>query len=299
VSAAPPGWLVVGSTAAGSSGQDLIEAVAGRLAGTAPAEVAVTADPDELEDVLLRCGERVLVAVGGDGSAHVVVNALERTGLLHRTTVGFVPLGTANDFATNLGMSADPGEAGEQLIAGRRRTVDVIEALPHGAVEPELVVNAVHAGLGVIGAERATPMKPVLGPLAYPVGVATTAAVYRGRAVRLRVDGELVDVDGPLLAVAVANAPRLGGVELVPDACIDDGVIDVLAVPARPWSARVRAIKHVAGRDTESVEVVRGRSVELTGDVGELDADGEPMSGGRGCRFDVRPGALTVLAPGV
>ncbi len=51
----------------------------------------------------------------------------------------------------------------------------------------------------------------------------------------MRVDGETLDLGGPLLAVAVANAPRLGGVELVDEADLEDGVLDVLAVPGRPW----------------------------------------------------------------
>jgi len=95
----------------------------------------------------------------------------------------------------------------------------------------------------------------------------------------------------------VANAPRLGGVELVPGADIADGVLDVVVVPARPWSARLRAIRRAAGRDTDSVTVTRARTVEIEGDIGELDADGEAIDIEGGCRLEVRPGALTVLRP--
>nr|WP_249419716.1 diacylglycerol kinase family protein [Rhabdothermincola salaria] len=288
--------MVVGSTSAGSSGRELIETVAGRLAGDGPTEVAVTSSPEDLDDALGHLGDRTLVAVGGDGSAHVVVNALERVGLLSSATVGFVPLGTANDFATHLGMSAEPREAADQLRHGHRRAVDLM-AVSDGGHAAELVVNAVHAGLGVLGAERATPLKPFLGRLAYPVGVAATGAVYRGLRSRVRIDGQAVDVDGPLLALAVANAPRLGGVELVPGADITDGALDVIVVPARPWVARLRAVRHAAGRDTDAVTVTRARTVELDGDVGELNADGEAIDVGGSCRIEIRPGALRVLCP--
>lgn len=291
------GWLVVGSTSAGSSGRELIEAVAGRLASDGPAEVAVTASPAELDPILGACHDRVLVVVGGDGSAHVVTDALRRADLLARTTVGFVPLGTANDFATHLGMSTDPRAAADQLRHGRRRQLDLMEAIPRGGNGPAVVVNAVHAGLGVVGARRATPIKPVLGRFAYPVGVTASGMVDRGRRIEVLVDGEPVGVDGPMLAVAVANAPRIGGVELVPGADSADGILDVMVVPARPWRSRLGAIGHVLGRDADSVHLAHGRRIELRGDLGDLDADGEELAAPSGCRFEVRPGALRVLAP--
>jgi diacylglycerol kinase family enzyme len=292
------GWLVVGSTSAGSSGRDLIEAVAGRLASDGPTEVAVTGDPAELDPILAACGDRVLVVVGGDGSAHVVADALRRADLLASTTVGFVPLGTANDFATHLGMSADPRTAADQLRQGRRRQLDLMEATPRGGDGPTAVVNAVHAGLGVIGARRAAPLKPVLGRFAYPVGVTTSGMVDQGRRIEVLVDDVPVDVEGPVLAVAVANAPRLGGVELVAGADSADGVLDVMVVPARPWRTRLGAVGQVLGRGGDAVHLAHGRRIELWGDVGELDADGEELAAPSGCRFEVRRGALRVLAPG-
>ena len=290
------GWLVVGSTAAGSSGQELIEAVAGRLARSAPAEVAVTASPDDLDRALVELGERVLVVVGGDGSAHVAINALGRLDLLDSVTVGFVPLGTANDLATHLGMTTEPGDAADQIERGAVRRLDVLRLTGDGLDSAELVVNALHAGLGVDGARRAEPLKPVLGPLAYPFGVVASGIVSRGSDVAVRVDGETLDLGGPLLAVAVANAPRLGGVELVDEADPEDGLLDVLAVPGRPWRSRVRSVARAAGRRSSAVTVRRGSVVELEGDLGEVDADGEMITVGAACRVEVLPGALSVLS---
>ena len=295
---APSGWLVVGSTAAGSSGEELIESVAGHLARHAPTEAAVTADEEQLADVLRSCGDRVLVVVGGDGSAHLVVNVLARMELLDATTVGFVPLGTANDVATHLGMAAEGREAARQLCGGRVRRLDLLRLDADALDGPELVVNALHAGLGVDGARRARPLKRVLGPVAYPVGVVSSGLVSSGSVVEVRLDGEVVDLGGPALAVAIANGPRLGGVELLAGASVDDGQLDLLAVPARPWWARAASVARVAGRTPSSVELREGRTVELEGDLGEVDADGEMVRTGARCRVEVVPGALRVVTPG-
>jgi diacylglycerol kinase family enzyme len=291
------GWLVVGSTAAGSSGEESIEAVAGHLSRHGTVDSAVTGGPDELEDALRGCGDRTIVVVGGDGSAHVVVNALERVGRLAEVTVGFVPLGTANDLATHLGMSSDPREAARQLVSGPSLPLDLLRLTADHLDDGEIVVNALHAGLGVDGARRARPLKPVLGPVAYPVGVAVSGVVTRGSDVIVTVDGRELAAEGAVLAVAVANAPRLGGVELMAGADPTDGLVDVLAVPARPWSARLGTVARSTGRSTRRPDTRRGRVVEIEGDLGHVDADGEMIDTGSRCRIEVDPGALRVIRP--
>jgi diacylglycerol kinase family enzyme len=295
--AAPDGWLVVGSTAAGSSGEESIAAVAGHLSRRGPVESAITSGPDDLEAALHDCGGRTLVVVGGDGSAHVVVNALERLGLLGEVTVGFVPLGTANDLATHLGMSSDPRTAAEQLLDGAPHQLDLLRLTGERVGGVEIVVNALHAGLGVDGARRARPLKPVLGPVAYPVGVAASGIVSRGSAVAVTVDGEEIATGAAMLAVAVANAPRLGGVELMAGADPTDGLLDVLTVPARPWTARLGTIARSTGRSSRRPDTRRGQVVEIEGDLGEVDADGEMIRTGARCRIEVDAGALRAIRP--
>lgn len=288
--------MVVGSTAAGSSDEQLIETVAGRLARRGPTEVVITSAPDDLDRVLRDHRGRTVVVVGGDGSVHVAVNALDRTGLLEEVTLGFVPLGTANDFSTALGMADDPAAAADQLADGRTSTVDLLRLHPASG-EPELIANAVHAGLGIAAADRATPLKRWLGPAAYPVGALWAGVRYPGREVTVGIDGADLDLDGPVLAVAVANARRLGGVRFVPDADPTDGLLDLLVVPARPWRARGAMVAHLAGRDPAHVRLERGRSVTLAGDLGPVDADGEQLDVGVSCRIEVLPKALSIRAP--
>lgn len=292
------GWLVVGSTAAGSSGEDAIEAVAGRLSRSGPVSTAVTEGLHELDEVVRSCGARTLVAVGGDGSAHAVANALDRAGLLGSTTVGFVPLGTANDFATHLGLDADPRTAADQLLDAPVRRMDVLRVEAEPLDRPVVVVNALHAGLGVDGARRAARLKPILRRFAYPVGVASLGAVSRGARLSVTLDGKALDDGSPVLAVAVANAPRLGAVNLVTDADPGDGLLRVLVVPARPWSARVAtARRRLAG--TVDADQRSGSVVELAGDLDEIDADGELLEVGSRCQIVVDHGAISVVAPAV
>jgi diacylglycerol kinase (ATP) len=227
----------------------------------------------------------------------VVVNAVDRAGRLGELTLGFVPLGTANDLATHLGMSSDPRVAARQLVEGHRATLDAMRLEGDRLDRGEIVVNALHAGLGVDGARRGGPLKPVLGPLAYPVGVAASGVVSRGHQVTIRVDGTDLDIGSAVLAVSVSNAPRLGGVELMAEADPTDGRLDLLVVPARPWRARLGSVLQAAGRTPEALETTRGRVVELEGDIGEVDADGEMIDVGRRCRVELVPAAIQVLRP--
>jgi diacylglycerol kinase (ATP) len=260
--------------------------------------VAVTGSPEELDEVLRRHDGRTVVVVGGDGSAHVAVNALARTGLLDEVTLTLVPLGTANDLSTHLGMSSDAVTAADQLLGGHITALDLLE-LKRGddETEIELVANAVHVGLGVVAAERATPLKRWLGPVAYPAGAVMAGATYAGRDGTVRIDGETMDLGGPFLAVAVANAPRLGGVEFAPDARPDDGLLDVVAIPARPWRARGSTVMHLARRKATHVHLGRGRVVHLEGDIGPMDADGEHLDAGGPCSIEIKPSAVSVLVP--
>lgn len=137
------------------------------LAGGADLEVARTSSREELRAALEDLGGRRLVVMGGDGSVHAVVAALQEAGRLREVgPLGLVPLGTGNDLARSLGLPVtDPVAAARTALDGRARDVELL--VEDGG---SVVVNAVHAGIGVSATQRAHRAKPVLGRLAYPAG---------------------------------------------------------------------------------------------------------------------------------
>ncbi|MBM7808873.1 hypothetical protein JOD57_004710 [Geodermatophilus bullaregiensis] len=92
--------LVVVNRSAGTADDGALAAVLEVLRDGADVEVAATAGIAELERVVAGRGDRRPVVVGGDGSVHAAVAALDRAGGLDPARpIGLVPLGTGNDLA--------------------------------------------------------------------------------------------------------------------------------------------------------------------------------------------------------
>ncbi|MBD8078658.1 diacylglycerol/lipid kinase family protein [Cellulosimicrobium arenosum] len=216
------------------------------------------ADPGvgQTREALAR-GAAVVVAVGGDGTVRAVAEAMVGSG----RTMALVPLGTGNLLARNLDLPvSDPAGALRVVIAGSDRPVDVgwvqvLEYAPGGADgaggasddAPDVAFDAlprdtgvehiflVIAGLGfdaAMVADTDARLKAKVGWMAYFVSGMRHLHGRRMRA-RIRID-DAEPVDARLRTLLIGNCGRLpGGITLLPDAVIDDGVLDVAAIDTR------------------------------------------------------------------
>lgn len=241
------------------------------------------------------CG--LLVVVGGDGTVHEAVNGLPDAPPIPR--LGLVPAGTGNDFSRALGLPAGPGAALEVLRGEDVRRVDILRARA-GAGERKVVNFAVGGFGGRIARHVTRARKRRWRGMVYlraALEELRSAAPYR---VALTVDGRELPAS-PHLAVVVANGPRLGGgIPAAPDATVDDGLLDVLAVRGDSRAALPALVaRALVGRHTGSPNVTwrRARRVAVRARPAmPFNADGQPL--GRGdAEFEVLPGALSVVAP--
>jgi diacylglycerol kinase family enzyme len=297
--------LVVVNGAAGSADDGPVEAALSVLRGGTDVEVAATSSSDELDDVVDRLDGRRPVVVGGDGSLHAVAAALDRAGLLGAQPVGLVACGTGNDLARTLGLPLDPEAGARVVLEGSPRPLDVLRE--DGGL---LVVNAVHAGVGASAGRRAERLKDLMGVVAYPVGAALAGAAEPGWELRVEVAGRPVapasgewvaDGGTPLLMVGVCNGPTVGGgTALTPDADPGDGLLDVLVSAATGPAERVAfgaALRSGSHGDRDDVVLVRGRSVTISGEPVDIDADGELHEGWSRQSWRIDPAAWSILAP--
>lgn len=268
------GWLLLRNEAAGSDDAALIERVARGLSPHGPAEVAVTADVEELDDALRGADGRVLVVCGGDGSVQLAVERARVLGLLDELVFGVVPLGTGNDLATNLGLPDQPAEAVAHLLEATPSPTDLLVT-----DDDRVVVNAVHVGIGVQAAERATELKGSFGKLAYPLGALTAGVAAEGLDLAVELDGERIDLDQPALMVVVGNGCTIGGGHaVVPHAVVDDGRLDVVVVHAVEPAARMAyagALLRGTHVDRDDVVVGCGTTVTISGPGLAHNRDGE------------------------
>ncbi len=214
----------------------------------------------------------LVVAAGGDGTLHYVVNALHDR--LEDISLGLLPMGTGNDFARTLGSPSDPVEAAGWLVDGEERIVDVCRA--SGAGMDRFFINACMGGFPVEVDEKVDDsLKRRLGPVAFWVAGAKAAVDLTRYTVTI--DGERVE---DCVAAGVGNGRTCGGgIEVWPDADPGDGVLEGRALPAPGALGAARlALKVKGGKHDDIPGVVPTRGPTITIDSEppmEFNVDGE------------------------
>jgi diacylglycerol kinase (ATP) len=178
-----------------------------------------------LAEQAAREGIDIIVAVGGDGTVHEVINGLMRIEADKRPTLGIIPVGTGNDFVHNLGLSLDQGEAAHRLFAGKTRLVD-IGTISDGTGRQEYWDNTV--GIGFSGAVNIAGRKrtKARGFIVYLMAVLETI-LFRPPAIsaRIQIDDQPAN-QREVSMISLCNGPREGGgFPVAPHAIMDDGKI--------------------------------------------------------------------------
>jgi YegS/Rv2252/BmrU family lipid kinase len=231
-----------------------------------------------------------LAVAGGDGSIGPVAVHAAAADL----PLAVIPTGTANDFARALELPLDVEEAcALAATETRERPIDVLRA----GERPFL--NAASAGLSVIAAHRARPLKRPLGPLAYAVGAVRAGLSAEPLTCRVTADGAGVFA-GAAWQVIVAGTGAFGGGSELEDADPSDRLVDVAALEAGPRLALVRRAWGMrAGNLTAQpgVHHARGRTIELELPPGTpFNVDGEVCDVAP-ARFSARGERVRVVCP--
>lgn len=248
-----------------------------------------------------------VVAVGGDGIVHEVVNGLMR-GRDDRPSLplGIVPVGSGNDFIKMIGMPPHrPAEAVRKILRGSEQQVDVGRVVTHhtggGPDGVWYFANGVGVGFDAQVATHARGIQKLRGVAIYGWALMKTLRDLRSPSIQVIVDGKQI-ADQPLILTTVSNGPCHGGsFWLCPGALLADGELDILIADARPLPGvlnllpRVVFGKHLTQR---GVELHRGKHVTVRSEERlPIHADGEIVADWvRELEIDVLPGRLTVLA---
>jgi len=197
----------------------------------ADAEFVRTTRPGEAIDLALRAKEDgfdTVVAVGGDGTSHEVMNGL----LAYADgrvagTLGCIPAGSGNDFAVMSGVPEDLARACEALVQEPESLVDVGEVSIDGRIR-RYFDNAVGIGFDglVVRETRRHPRRRGLA-LYIPAVLRTIAVSFQAPQLTISLDDDTIR--GRALLAVAANGPREGGAFLVaPGARNDDGWLDLV-----------------------------------------------------------------------
>ena len=200
-------------------------------AASVPAEFISVGSVAELESSVLlaiRGGNRLLVALGGDGTFQALVNAAYGADVV----LGVLPAGGGNDFAAGLKLPQDAIAAAEAMLQGQPRTVDLARArTADGRVRLYLGGGGVGIDAEAVryanGAFHRLP-----GRFRYVASALRALCGYNSICVRAEFPGsDLPPIEAKVLLAAVLNTPTYGaGIRLAPDARLDDGRLDVVII---------------------------------------------------------------------
>jgi YegS/Rv2252/BmrU family lipid kinase len=260
-------------------------------------------------------GRELVVAVGGDGTIHEVVNGLMRArdgGAAKLPRLGVVGQGTGGDFRKTLGVEHRLDRYCEAIAGGKTRTIDVgrIRYRDRGGNEARgFFVNILSVGMGGLVDEYvAGSSRSMGGAVAY--FAASVKALVRCEigvlACTVHERGATRELEVPTRMFAVCNGRFFGGgMEVAPMAKPDDGLFHVVSLGDAPKlkfvlaSMSIYSGKHVRRPDVQVFTCdridldLRNESVR---DRFPLDVDGEPL-GTLPLTIEVVPGALEVLVP--
>jgi diacylglycerol kinase (ATP) len=212
-------------------------------------------------------GLDVLVAVGGDGTAHLALQAVAGTS----TALAIVPTGTGNDLAHSLGVPDSGADAARAALAGDVTEVDAVQ------VGDRWFGCILGTGFDAAVNERANRMRWPRGRRRYDLAIVLELRTFRPQPVVLTLDG--TRLERSVMLVALGNARSYGGgMQMCPDARLDDGLLDVVVVNRltrrRLLALFPRLLKGTHVTDA-AVEVLHAREAVLDGPGLAVYADGE------------------------
>jgi YegS/Rv2252/BmrU family lipid kinase len=235
----------------------------------------------ELTRQALDRGCKFVVAVGGDGTIHEVVNGLiqDDRAVDPDAVMGVVAAGTGADFIKTFGIPSMPGHAVAHLDGPQSSPIDVgkITYTQDEVTAIRYFANIAEVGLGASVVDRAARLPRLLGPTRYVVAYWLTLRGHKPAEVTV----DLVDrsYTGPMNNLVVANGQFFGGgMKIAPRAAPTDGVFDIQIEHASKWEEiavmpRVYSGQHVPHPDIFEAKRVRA-SIQSVPAL-QIEADGE------------------------
>jgi YegS/Rv2252/BmrU family lipid kinase len=232
----------------------------------------------------LEAGARFLVAVGGDGTVHEVVNGMlgeDGSPLVPEPVLGVVAAGSGCDFIRTFGLPGDASRACLHLTGDNTYPLDVgrIEyTTVGGGRDVRHFVNVAEAGLGAAVAARAERMSPRLGQSKYFLGFWLELPRFKLATVRVQADRKTYE--GPAYLIVIGNAQYYGGgMKISPRSYPGDGVLDVLVFKGPKSDSftllpRIYRGEHLPHDHVEEFRIKRELTIEADRPL-PIEADGE------------------------
>jgi len=276
-----PKWLAVVNPKAGRKSPSVLDIEYLLASRGIQASVVATESAEHLREVVsgaAASGTRHFLSVGGDGTAHHVVNGFGQfiPQSEERFVLAIVAAGSGSDFVRTFGHSRDIGLAIDRLAEPDLYPIDIGSI--SGSFGTRLFLNAANIGVAAASASVAERLPDRFGSLRYTAGFWLALARFTDAPVNVTVGRH--EFSGEAINIVVANGQFFGGgMNVAPKATLVDGLLDVqvfrgprrLAFSVMPRVVRGTHLTHTAVRryvgDTISIVVPPSWPVETDGEI--------------------------------
>lgn len=245
----------------------------------------------------------MVIAMGGDGTVHEVMNGLMQVPASKRPVMGVVPIGSGNDFAYSIGIKQKSDHAlAHALKAEVVKPVDIgLMTDEHG--RKEYFDNTLGIGFDAVVTIRSHKLPIVKGFLMYLTAVIQTI-VLNHNPMKMKIETEAGTWEDKLLMLTLCNGPREGGgFMLAPEAKNNDGKMESVAVTKVSRAMMFRLVpEFMKGTHMKFKQVRMGefKKMNVTSDLPMyIHADGEVFtsfgSNLKQVSFEILPQALNVV----
>jgi YegS/Rv2252/BmrU family lipid kinase len=241
-------------------------------------------------------GADLVMVCGGDGTVREVCAELAGTGI----PVGIIPAGTGNLLARNLGVPLYIRSAIDTALNGQDRAIDMVEVGGDGIEDTHFMVMA---GMGFDAAIMEgvnEDIKKKIGWVAYVVS-GLRSLMFPAIKVEIQIDDQEPTVHRAR-TVVVGNVGFLqAGMPLLPDATIDDGILDVVIIHPRQFLSWITVAMRVLRKSTvvdETLDRRTGSRVRISASTDTpRQLDGDSIGEGRELHMECIHGRLLVRVP--
>lgn len=249
--------------------------------------------------------EHTIIAVGGDGTVNEVINGICD---FHKTTFGYIPSGSGNDFAKGLSLPTDPLDALERILHPRQiLTIDLGQTIYGDDISRYFTFSS---GIGFDAAvchqSMVSRMKSALnrlhlGKLTYTLIAIERLCFLAPARMTLSLDDEKKYTYECTVFAAAMNLPyEGGGFKFCPDANASDGYLDLITVSGLSKAGVVFVLlPALFGRHTNSKHVTIHRCKKAYIQISSplpVHTDGEPVVAQRELTFSITPKKLKVIS---
>jgi diacylglycerol kinase (ATP) len=292
-------WQFIVNPRAGRGGSAITAIRAGAEARDLEARFHESTSLEDLRAVVASAVEDGIVrfvAVGGDGTAHHVVDAaLSVPDTPARMMLAVVPSGSGSDFVRTFGRGSETLDAGlDRLVDPQTYAIDI--GLITGSFGVRHFINAANAGIAAASANMAGRLPSILGASRYGAAFWLTLGRFPGAHVEVRASRHRYS--GDAINVVVANGQFFGGgMNVAPRASMVDGILDIQVFAGPRRNAFVVMPRLLVGSHLTHPAVRRyvGSEVSITcPDTWPIEADGELLGSGP-VTISVLPGAIDLV----